>query len=118
MVVVKKYPSAYSVTGDPSVWINPANILGAPDSSCAICNNPGGSSNRLYVSDFGFAIPADATITRVTVGGFAEGYVDNQGIIYVFGKGAISFTDSFYDCSAGLLCTCSDANARERSVLG
>jgi hypothetical protein len=66
VTVVRKYPTAYDNVG---AWQNPAYILNAPDSLCSrkiLTANQG--SFDIYVSGFGFAIPSNATLSRITMG--------------------------------------------------
>lgn len=67
MVVVRKYPSAFS---DPdSAWINESNALGVEDGSCAYGNKHGTkTTNEIILSDFGFDIPDDAIIDDIKIG--------------------------------------------------
>lgn len=86
-----KYPSsAESVAGSKQDWSNPTNV-GASDSyyaSVSLTNKgeEGYESDVLYAYNYGFAIPAGATLAGITVGyrGYA-GYYRDYGYPYIFG---------------------------------
>lgn len=65
MTVVRKYPTLWS---DGVGWTNPQRVIGAPDSLCATFGTTAATDRRIYVSGFGFAIPAGSTINSVKVG--------------------------------------------------
>lgn len=71
MVVVVKYPT--SSGANPDVWISPNNALGVADGLCASKNAVASGSWYLYLSGYGFAIPAGSTINHV--------YINHKGII-------------------------------------
>jgi len=69
MTVVRKYPTEYVNEG---AWANPQYILGEADNQCATKLTTSTSPLKLYCKTFGFNIPADATIIRVTLGAKAQ----------------------------------------------
>src|SRR5687768_12288944 len=55
--------------GGTTAWSTPTNIQGDTTGTAATCNIgvAAGTSQRLRASNFGFAVPSDATIDGITV---------------------------------------------------
>jgi len=74
---VKKYPTSYTKYG---TWVDPNNILGAPDGLCARHARMGSEDvESMTLHGFGFNIPSDAIIKEIYVGTRGIGYNDFVG---------------------------------------
>jgi len=69
--VVRKYPT--NSGANPDGWDDPNNALGAADAACTEKRIVGTASKYLYLSGYGFSIPAGATLNHV--------YVNHKGVI-------------------------------------
>ena len=94
--------------GEVGTWSNPSNATGTSNSSYATFNSPGFSgsltSMQLKVTNFGFSIPTNATISSVTVqvyGGSTDlsgdyqntDLYDRQLVLYDMPSGSSAGTD-------------------------
>lgn len=71
MTTVTKYPT--SSGANPDSWTSPDNALGAEDGVCTYKTMLAGGNKYLWLSGYGFAIPAGAIIDNV--------FIDHKGII-------------------------------------
>jgi len=67
---VTKYPTAYT---NPDSWSDPAYALGVADGYCTEKGIVGSASKYLYLSGYGFTIPANAVLDNV--------FIDHKGMI-------------------------------------
>jgi len=108
-----RYPTAYAeeVVG---TWVNPQYAVGEHDGSCAICKyapTQGVDRERLFLSGFGFNIPANATLEHLTIGLHGVGYISDN-IVGVAIKKVIMFGWSTSVCPV-VICTCNRATDHE-----
>jgi len=75
----KSPAAAQNIDDGGNDWENPTNILSSDNQRAFFAQRGGDHSNPLLASNFGFSIPANATVTSVTVEveGYAE--VHNSG---------------------------------------
>jgi hypothetical protein len=68
MTVIRKYPTA--VISNPGTWLNTTNMLGESEATplCGRKVTAETSYQKCYLGTYGFAIPADAIISRITFG--------------------------------------------------
>jgi len=108
IVEVIKYPTSYYIVGDPDAWTNPEYILGEHDGNCAIAET-NQSTNRLYVTGFGFNIPSNAILDYIYFGAHMRGYyVTEQSILMYLAIGGYTFVEAADFCPQ-LFCGCADA---------
>lgn len=60
-------PASAAVSGTGTAWSSPASALTSDGVFASVFVSPGGTSNQLQVTNFGFAIPAGATINGIQV---------------------------------------------------
>jgi hypothetical protein len=92
--MISKYPTAYN---DNAEWTTPENAIGAPDGDTAVASVDN-STKRMFLTDYDFEIPADATINGIEVTG--RGLVSgNAGAVVYLTKDGVDSVgmDEFFE---------------------
>jgi len=108
MVVVRKYPTAYTNTDS---WVDPANLLGASDGNCGSKSGAVWQTYLCYLKTYGFAIPVGSTINSVKIG-FKSAY-EHVTVFLSFGYRGAGGSTSIYSTAAGV---CVDVTVYEEDI--
>ena len=74
--------TAADIGGGGNAWTSPGNLLANDGVSATVTLGVGTNSTRLQISNFGFAIPANAVITGITVDvKFLDGIPGSDGAL-------------------------------------